>query len=156
MKGLTDNKNRCASEVRHAFTKYGGNLAGSNAVAYMFKEKGSISVPKSGLSEDRIFEAALEAGALDINDEGDSWEVVTAPHDFEAVKAALEKAGAKPEGEVRLVPDTYAHITGNAAESLLHLLEVLDDLDDVQTVVSNFDMDESEIEAIDKKGRGVE
>lgn len=155
VKGVTDNKNRCASEVRHAFTKCGGNLAGSNAVAYLFKEKGTINVSKSGLSEDKVFETALEAGALDINDEGDTWEVLTTPQDFEGVKAALEKLGGSLEGEVRLVPDTYARVTGHQAESLVRLLEMLDDLDDVQTVVSNFDMDESEMEALNKNSSDV-
>lgn len=148
VRALTDNKNRTASDVRHAFTRYNGNLGSSNSVAFQFSEKGQVYVPKAKLSEESVMEIALEAGAQDINDNGDEWEVVTDSKDFIKVKEELEKQTGTLEGEVRMVPQTTVKVTGEDASSVLKLMEVLDDLDDVQKVFANFEIDESEMETL--------
>ena len=141
----SDNKNRTAAEVRHAFAKCNGSLGGANSVAYLFKEKGVISVPKSAVSEDKLYDVALEAGAEDLSDEGDEWEISTEPKAFEDVKAAID-AIVPCEGEVRMVPETTVSVSGKDAELVLRMMEMLDDLDDVQSVTANFDIDDSELE----------
>jgi YebC/PmpR family DNA-binding regulatory protein len=138
---LTDNKNRAVSEVRHAFSKNNGNLGETGSVGYMFHKKGFISISKDAASEDKLTEIVLEAGAEDLADEGESWEITTAPEDFDAVREAVTKAGIKLEvAEVTMLPTTYQHLEGAQAVSMLRLLDVLEDLDDVQNVYSNFDM----------------
>ena len=151
IKVLTDNKNRIVAEVRHALARHGGSLAGSNAVAYQFQERGVLTVPKSEISEDQIYDLALEAGAQDINDEDEVWEVLSDPKDFEAVKQVLRVAKCTVQGEVRMVPRTFVQVSGHSVETLLNLMEALDDLDDVQNVVANFDVDDQELQAL---GRG--
>lgn len=135
---LTDNKNRTVAEVRHGFTKFGGNLGTSGSVAYLFEKKGSI-VFKIGSDEERVLEAALEAGADDMQVHSDgSLEVVMAPEQFGAVKDALAKAGLEIESsEVTMVASTEAELDLEAAEVLLKLVDHLEDLDDVQNVYSN-------------------
>lgn len=147
---LTDNKNRTAAEIRHVFTKCNGNLAGGNAVAYLFKELGMINVPKKAVGEDKLYEAALDAGAKDISDEDEDWEIVTDPRDYAAVREAVEKLTREIEGEIRLVPETTVSIGGHDAEMVLKMMDLLDDLDDVQTVVANFEIDNSEMERLSK------
>ncbi len=135
---LTDNRTRTVAEVRHAFTKYGGNLAGEGAVAFLFKHCGQL-LYAPGTDENRLMEAALDAGAEDVisNDDG-SLEVVTAPHEFTAVKAALEKAGFKAElAEVTMKPTTEADMAGEEAAKMQKLLDALESLDDVQEVYTN-------------------
>jgi YebC/PmpR family DNA-binding regulatory protein len=132
---LTDNRTRTVAEVRHAFTKHGGNLGSDGSVAYLFKHCGQF-VFAPGTSEDRVMEAALEAGAEDVstNDDG-SIEVVCAPGDFPAVKAALEKPGLKPElAEVTMKPTAEAALAGADAQKMRALLDALESLDDVQEV----------------------
>jgi YebC/PmpR family DNA-binding regulatory protein len=132
---LTDNRTRTVAEVRHAFSKNGGNLGSDGSVAYLFKHCGQF-VFAPGTSEDKVMEAALEAGAEDViaNDDG-SVEVVSAPNDFAAVKAALEKAGLKPEvAEVTMKPTTEAELKGDDAQRMRGLLDALEGLDDVQNV----------------------
>ncbi len=132
---LTDNRTRTVAEVRHAFTKNGGNLGSDGSVAFLFKHCGQL-VFAPGASEERIMDAALEAGAEDVvaNEDG-SVEVLCAPNDFHAVKAALEKAGLKPEiAEVTLKPTTEAALGGNDALRMRSLLDALESLDDVQDV----------------------
>ncbi len=132
---LTDNRTRTVAEVRHAFTKNGGNLGSDGSVAFLFKHCGQF-VFAPGASEERIMDAALEAGAEDVvaNEDG-SVEVLCAPNDFHAVKAALEKAGLKPEiAEVTLKPTTEAALGGNDALRMRSLLDALESLDDVQDV----------------------
>ena len=132
---LTDNRTRTVAEVRHAFTKSGGNLGSDGSVAYLFKHCG-LFVFAPGTSEDRVMEAALDAGAEDVvkNDDG-SLEVICAPGDFVAVKAALEKAGLKPElAEVTMKPSTEAPLAGDEAARMRQLLDALENLDDVQDV----------------------
>ena len=145
---LTDNKTRTVAEVRHAFSRNNGNLASSNSVAYLFKERGVLNLPKSSIPEEKVFEIALDAGASDIQDDGDVWEIVTDASEFEAVKEALKNAGADPQGEIQLQADTNVRVTGKDAENTVKLLEILDELDDVQKVVANFDMDQAEFERL--------
>jgi YebC/PmpR family DNA-binding regulatory protein len=143
---LTDNKNRAVSEIRHAFSKNGGNLGAEGAVAWMFTKKGVIVIAKDAASEEKITEVVLDAGAEDLSDEGDNWEVLCAPADYEAVTNALKAANIKPEhAEVTLIASTYTKLEGSQANAMMRLLEVLEDLDDAQNVYSNFDMDEAPV-----------
>ncbi|HEV2710549.1 MAG TPA: YebC/PmpR family DNA-binding transcriptional regulator [Edaphobacter sp.] len=141
---LTDNKNRAVSEIRHAFSKNGGNLGESNSVGWMFSKKGVIVIAKSAAGEDKLTEIVLEAGAEDLSDEGENWEVLCDPKDFEAVTNALKAANITPEhAEVTKIASTYTKLEGSQANAMIRLLDVLEDLDDTQNVYSNFDMDEA-------------
>jgi len=135
---MTDNRVRTVAEVRHAFSKYGGNMGSEGSVAFQFKHCGQL-VFAPGTSEDRVMEVALEAGAEDvISDEDGAVEVLTAPPDFERVKAALEAAGLKPEvAEVTMRAENEIELTGEDAARMQKLLDVLEDLDDVQEVYHN-------------------
>jgi YebC/PmpR family DNA-binding regulatory protein len=145
---LTDNKNRTVGEIRHVFTKYNGNLAAENSVAWMFARKGQIVVEKSKADEEKLLNAALDAGAEDVNDDGGAWEVVTAPESFEAVRDAIKALGIElASAEVAMVPQNYVKLVGKEAQAMLKLFEALDDHDDVQHVWANFDIEEKEIEA---------
>jgi YebC/PmpR family DNA-binding regulatory protein len=145
---LTDNRNRAVSEIRHAFSKNGGNLGESGSVSYMFSKKGVIIVAKSAAGEDKITEIVLEAGADDLNDDGDYWEILTSPKDFEAVRDALKAAKLETESaEVTMVPSTYQKLEGTQASAMMRLLETLEELDDTQNVYSNFEMDEAQVPA---------
>ncbi|WP_434355781.1 YebC/PmpR family DNA-binding transcriptional regulator [Parasalinivibrio latis] len=138
---LTDNRNRTVSGVRHAFSKAGGNLGTDGSVGYLFEKKGVISYAE-GLDEDTVMEAALEAGADDVetNDDG-SIDVYTTPSDFGAVKDALDSAGLESvNAEVTLVPSTQAELDIDTAPKLLRLIDALEDLDDVQEVYHNGDI----------------
>ena len=148
VKCLTDNRNRTASEIRNMFARSGGNLAGVNAVAYIFNEKGQISIKKSSAKEDQIFEAALDAGAEDVSDEGDVWLITTGQSDYHKVRLALEKLAPDLEGELQLIPSNTVKVAGKEAESLLRLISSLDEHDDVQNVSANFDIDEVEMDRI--------
>lgn len=144
---LTDNRNRTVAEVRHAFTKYGGNLGADGSVGYLFTQVGLMSYAP-GADEDAVMEAAIDAGAIDVvvNDDT-SIEVISEPGDFEAVRDALIDAGFEPaDAEVTMRADTRAPVEGDAAESLLKMLDVLDDLDDVQQVYSNADIPDDVLE----------
>ncbi len=137
---LTDNRNRTVSEIRHIFTKRNGNLAESNAVAWMFERKGIIMI-ESSVDEDKLMEVALEAGAEDVQGEDGEFEVTTAPSDLETVVAALEKAGIKFESaESQRVAANKVTVQGNEAKSLIGLLDTLEEHDDVQKVWSNADI----------------
>ena len=143
---LTDNKNRAVSEVRHAFSKNGGNLGAEGAVAWMFTKKGVIAIDKSAASEDKLLEIVLESGAEDLNDEGTHWEILSDPKDFEAVTEALKAAKIKPESaEVTKIASTYTKLEGAQANAMIRLLETIEDLDDTQNVYSNFDFDEAAV-----------
>ena len=145
---LTDNRNRAVSEIRHAFSKNGGNLGESGSVGYMFAKKGLIVVEKSAATEDKLTEIVLDAGAEDLGEDGDYWEITTAPKDHEAVAEALKKAGIATErSEVTMLPSTYQKLEGSPANAMMRLLETLEDLDDAQNVYSNFDMDEAAVSA---------
>src|ERR1700760_3577916 len=145
---LTDNRNRAVSEIRHAFSKNGGNLGESGSVSYMFSKKGVIIVAKSAAGEDKLTEIVLEAGADDLNDDGDYWEILTSPKDFEAVRDAVKGAKIDTESaEVTMVPSTYQKLEGTQASAMMRLLETLEELDDTQNVYSNFEMDEAQVPA---------
>ena len=147
VEAVTDNKNRTTSEMRHAFTKNGGNMGESGCVAWMFDQKGTIVVDKDGVDEDEVMMVALDAGAEDIQDEGDTLDVLTAVADFEAVRVQLEESGFAPlRAEIGRIPQSTVAVAGKEAEQLLRLMEVLEDLDDVQHVYANFDMDDKVLE----------
>ena len=138
---MTDNKNRTVAEVRHAFTKFGGNLGADGSVSYMFKHVGSLAFP-AGSNEDTVMEAAIDAGADDvIVDDDGSIEVLTAPADFEAVRDAMTAAGQEAENaELTMRADTNTELDLDAAGTMVKLIDVLEDLDDVQNVYSNADI----------------
>ena len=141
---LTDNKNRAVAEIRHAFSKNGGNLGAEGAVAWMFSKKGVISIEKDEANEDKLMEIVLDSGAEDLNDEGEHWEILCAPTEFEAVTEALKAAKIKTQtAEITRIASTYTKLEGAQANSMMRLLEVIDDLDDTQNVYSNFDFDEA-------------
>jgi YebC/PmpR family DNA-binding regulatory protein len=145
---MTDNKNRTVGEIRHLLTKYGGDLGQSNSVSWKFEKKGYIVVEKAKASEDTLMTAALDAGADDLRDDGDNWEVISAPEAFPTVKEAIEKLGIAPESaQVAQLPKNYVSLEGRAAQSMLKLLDLLEDHDDVQHVWSDMDVDEKELEA---------
>ena len=149
VESTTDNRNRTVSEIRHAFSKNGGNLGESNSVSWMFHKKGLISVAKAAAPEEQLMDLVLEAGGDDLRDEGDAWEIVTDPGAFDAVVQAIR--GAKIEtqvAEVTMLADTYTHLEGAAAAQMVRLLEALEDQDDVQNVYSNFDMDANQFEEV--------
>jgi YebC/PmpR family DNA-binding regulatory protein len=145
---LTDNKNRTAGEIRHVLEKHGGNLAAPNAVAYMFHKKGYIVVEKSKADEEKLMTAVLDAGADDLQDDEDNWEVFTAPDAFAAVNDAVKQLGIEPvTAKVSMIPQNYVKLEGKPAAQMVKLMEGLEDHDDVQNVSSNFDISEKEIEA---------
>ena len=145
---LTDNKNRTVANVRHAVSKYGGSMAETNAVSWNFEQKGLITVGKEGLDDDAIFEKATEAGAEDVDMEGDDYEIYTAFADLHAVSSALEGMGITPkEARLTMVPKTTIELEGKALKSLLSLMEMLDDDDDVQEVFNNVELSDEAMEA---------
>lgn len=144
---MTDNRNRTVAELRHIFSKNGGNLGEAGSVAWMFDKKGYIVVDKAAKSEDELFEIAIEAGADDMHDEGDVFEIFTTTENFEAVNEAIKKAGIEPQAaEVSMIPQNYIALTGADAKQMMKLYDAIDDNDDVQKVYANFDIDESEME----------
>ena len=148
---LTDNKNRTVGELRHLLEKGGGNLATANAVAWMFHKKGYIVIEKSKtpvIDEDKLMAAVLEAGADDLRDDDDNWEVLSAPEAFQAVRDAVKQLGIEPaSAEVSMIPQNYVKLEGKLAQQMVRLMDALDEHDDVQHVWSNFDIEEKEIEA---------
>lgn len=144
---MTDNRNRTVAELRHIFSKNGGNLGEAGSVAWMFDKKGYFVVDKAAKPEDELFEIAIEGGADDMQDEGDVYEIFTSPDNFEAVADTLKAAGIDPQAaEISMIPQTYVHLEGGDARAMLKLYEAIDDNDDVQKVYANFDIDESEME----------
>jgi YebC/PmpR family DNA-binding regulatory protein len=144
---LTDNRNRAVSEIRFAFSKNGGNLGESGSVRFMFSKKGVIAVEKGAASEEQLMEIVLEHGGEDLNDEGDTWEIITDPASYETVSAAIKAAGiATVMSEVTMVASTYTKLEGAQANQMVRLLEALEDSDDTQNVYSNFDMDAEQME----------
>ena len=145
---LTDNKNRTVGEIRHVFSKYGGNMAAENSVAWMFDKKGYIVVEKTKANEDSLMAAAIDAGADDMRDDGDNWEIVSPPDAFQAVLEAVKGLNIEPAAaEVALLPQNYVKLEGKPAQQMIRLMEALDEQDDVRNVWSNFDIEEKEIEA---------
>jgi YebC/PmpR family DNA-binding regulatory protein len=144
IEALTDNPTRTVAEVRHKFSKLGGNLGATNSVGYMFDRKGQIYLDAVGLEEDAAMEIALEAGAEDLVREDDAYVVTTGPAEFHAVRSALEEKGLKiEEAELAMLPKNTVRVEGSDAQAVLKLVEALEDLDDVQKVWANFDVDES-------------
>lgn len=144
---LTDNRNRTVAELRHLFSKNGGNLGEAGSVAWMFDKKGYIVIDKEAKSEDELFEIALEAGADDVQDGGEVFEIYTAPENFDAVLDAVKAAGIEPQvAETSMIPQNYIKLEGADAKSMLKLYDAIDDHDDVQKLYANFDIDESEME----------
>jgi YebC/PmpR family DNA-binding regulatory protein len=147
VEGSTDNRNRTVSEIRHLFTKNGGNLGGAGSVAYMFKPKGVIAIAAEKTTEEKLMEIALEAGADDIEAESQGFTVYTTQQSFEAVRDAIKKAGIEPdEAEIKKLADNNIALEGAKAQQLLKLVEALDDHDDVQNVWDNSDISEKEME----------
>jgi YebC/PmpR family DNA-binding regulatory protein len=145
----TDNRNRTVSEIRHTFGKNGGNLGEAGSVAWMFHKKGYIVVPKSAAKEDDLMGLVLENGGDDLRDDGTDWEIVTDPGAFESVLNAVK--GAKLEttvAEISMIPQNYIKLEGHAANTMIRLLEALEDQDDVQHVYSNFDVDTKQLEEV--------
>jgi YebC/PmpR family DNA-binding regulatory protein len=148
IEGTTDNRNRTVSEIRHIFTKHGGNLGTAGSVAYLFKPKGVITVAAVKATEDRLMEIVLDAGAEDLRAGDDSFEIYTTPHTHEAVLAALKKAGIEPDqASVGKYADASVSLEGPKAQQMLKLMEALEDNDDVQNVWANFDISDKEMEA---------
>ena len=145
----TDNRNRTVSEIRHVFTKNGGNMGAAGSVAHMFSKKGDIVIPKAAAKEDDLMNIVLEAGGEDLKDDGDNWEILTEPSAYEGVLEAVKSAGINPEvAEIGMIPQNYVKLEGQQASTMLRLLEALEDQDDVQHVYSNFDIDQAQLEEV--------
>lgn len=146
VRALTDNRNRTVADVRGIFTRGHGSLGEAGCVGWMFQRRGVLLIAGGTLDEDRLMEVALEAGGDDLAATSDGWEVTTAPEAFEAVRDAIERAGARIESaEITMVPSSTVRVTGNDVQQLLKLLDMLEDHDDVQAVSANADLDEEEV-----------
>jgi len=149
VEATTDNRNRAVSEIRHTFAKHGGNLGEPNSVRFMFSKKGIIAIPKAAADEEKLMNIVIEAGGEDLSDEGDTWEIVTEPHAFEAVAQAVRDAKIETVmSEITMVASTYTKLEGPTAAQMVRLLEALEDHDDVNNVYSNFDMDAKQLEEV--------
>jgi YebC/PmpR family DNA-binding regulatory protein len=145
----TDNRNRTVSEIRHCFGKNGGNMATAGAVAYLFHKKGDILIAKTAAKEDDLMNIVLEHGGEDLHDDGENWEILTDTSAYEAVLEAVKKAGIEPvSASVAMIPQTYVKLEGSAANTMIRLMEALEDQDDVQNVHSNFDIDQKTLEEV--------
>ena len=148
IESMTDNRNRTVAEIRHIFSKNGGNLGETGSVGWMFERKGYIVVDKSARSEEELFELAIEAGADDLRDDEDNFEIITSPDVFEGVLTAIKGAGIEPQvAEVEMVPQNYVRLEGGDARQMLKLMEALEDHDDVQKVSANFDISDADMAA---------
>jgi len=145
---VTDNKNRTLPEIRHIFSKHGGNLGEHNSVSWMFEKKGYFVIDGAAVSEDRLLEIVLEAGGEDVRQDGSNFEVISAIDQFEPVLNAL-KGNNIPAAvsEIRMLPKTTVHVEGAMAKRVLGFIDTLEDHDDVQNVWANFDIDEADLEA---------
>jgi YebC/PmpR family DNA-binding regulatory protein len=145
----TDNRNRTVSEIRHAFSKNGGNLGELGSVAWMFERKSQIIIDGEKAGEDQLMTIALDAGADDIRDQGGAWEILSAPEAHEAVLNALEKARIPTESaEIAMIPKNTVKLEGKNAQAMLKLYDALEEHDDVQNVYGNYEVDEEEVEAL--------
>jgi YebC/PmpR family DNA-binding regulatory protein len=148
IESVTDNRNRTVAEIRHIFSKNGGNLAAAGAVAWMFEKKGYIVVDKTAKPEEELFDIVIEAGADDLRDDEDNFEIITSPESLEAVSSAIKAAGITPQvAEVEMVPQNYVKLEGSQASQMVKLMEALEDHDDVQKVSANFDVSEADMAA---------
>ena len=149
VESLTDNKNRAVAEIRHIFNKYGGNMGENGCVAWMFDKKGYFNVDKNAVDEEQLMEVALEAGAEDVREEDDSFEVITESEAFDAVKEALEGADIPfSDAEVIMLPQNISELQGKDAEKMLKLMDAMDDCDDVQKVYTNADIPDDMVETL--------
>ncbi len=145
----TDNRNRTVSEIRHLFTKNGGNLGEVGSVSWMFERRSHITIEQDKIGEDQLMTIALDAGADDIRGEGGHWEVIARPEGHEALVDAIQKAGIPTvSAEIAMLPKNLVKLEGKNAAAMLRLSEGLEEQDDVQNVYSNFDVDEKELEAL--------
>jgi len=146
----TDNRNRTVSEIRHVFGKNNGNMAAAGSVSYMFHKKGDIIIPKGAAKVDDLMNIIIEAGGEDEPiDDGENWEILTAPAIYENMLEAVKKAGITPaSSSVSMVPDTYIKLEGQQATQMIRLMEALEDNEDVQNVHANFDIDEKLLEEV--------
>jgi YebC/PmpR family DNA-binding regulatory protein len=145
---LTDNKNRTVSEIRHVFTKNGGQIGTQGCVAFRFKRGGYIDIDKEMVEEEKLMDVALSAGAEDIKDDGDTWEVVTTPEKYESIVEAIKGAGIEvADANVGYIPQDTTKVEGKQALQALKLVEELEDHDDVQTVAANFDISPEDLAA---------
>jgi YebC/PmpR family DNA-binding regulatory protein len=144
----TDNRTRTVAEIRHIFSKHGGNLGESGSVAWMFQKKGAIIIDKNAGDEEKMMELALEAGAEDVAGDEETWEVITSPEDFNTVLDAVKAAGIEAlSSDVTMRPTNSVQVTGSTAQQVLRLMEALEDNDDVSNVAANFDIPAEEMEA---------
>ena len=149
VESLTDNKNRAVADIRHIFSKSGGNLGENGCVAWMFDKKGYLVVESDKVDEETLMEIALEAGAEDVREDGSNFEVICAPEDFEAVKTAIEEASISCiDAEVTMLPQSTTNLTGKQAEQMVRLMEALEDCDDVQKVYTNADIPDDVVERL--------
>jgi YebC/PmpR family DNA-binding regulatory protein len=145
----TDNKNRTVSEIRHLFSKNGGNMGEVGSVAWMFERKSQIFIDGEAANEDQLMGIVLDAGADDLRDQGGTWEILSPPEAHEAVLQALEKAGIKTESaEIAMIPKNTVKLEGKNAQAMLRLYDALEEHDDVQNVYGNYEVDEAEVEAL--------
>ena len=146
---LTDNKNRTVGEMRHVFTKWGGNLGEANSVGWMFEKKGVVTVDKQKTSEEALMSAVLDAGADDMKDDGSAWEIVSPTDRHHVVVDAVKALGVEPDtAEIAMVPQNYIKLEGQQAAQMIRLIEALEDHDDVQNVHANFDIDQKLLEEV--------
>jgi len=149
---MTDNRNRAVAEIRHILSRHNGSLGEQGSVAWMFERRGVVTVKQEGLTEDDLMEIVLDAGAEDIQSSDDTFEILCAPEDLEAIKQALESAGVSYENaEITMYPKSTVHVEGKEAKQVLSLLEALEEHDDVQNVYANFDIDEDVLEAVESE-----
>ena len=149
IKVLTDNRNRTVAEIRHLLDRHNGKMGETGCVNWMFDQRGVITIDKAAIDENALMDLALDAGAEDVRDAGDSWEVVTSVPDYETVRSALEAKGiAMTSSELAMLPQTTIELTGKDAEQMIKLVDALEDHDDVQNVYANFDISEKEMEAL--------
>ncbi len=149
MEVVTDNRNRTVAEIRHIFSKNGGNLGENGSVAWIFNKQSMIVIGRSNVDEETLMELALGAGAEDLKEEGENWEIVSPPEAHHAVVEALDKAGIPMESaEVTRIPSSTVKVEGKQAGSVIRMIEKLEEQDDVQDVYANFDIDDSELEAL--------
>jgi len=148
IEALTDNRNRTVGELRHTLTKYGGNLGEANSVAWMFEKKGVIQLAKEKATEDTLMNLVLDAGADDLKDEGEYWEVLSAVDQHQTVVDAVKALGIETDSaQISMVPKNLIKLEGKQAQQMLKLMEHLEEHDDTKNVWSNFDVDQEEIEA---------
>lgn len=149
IEAMTDNRNRTLPEIRNIFSRTGGNLGESGCVAWMFDNKGLIQIDAQDIDEDELLMATLDAGAEDIKNDDGVLEIVTAPENLDAVRAAVEEAGCKPAfSEVTMIPQNTIALAGKEAQQMLRLMDMLEEHDDIQKVHSNFDIPENILEQI--------